>query len=273
MLGDVRILNAERRAPARHRAVALQALFNMIRRFSIGYQVELHKRTLERGLLSLIGPDADGWPAPAGCRSEEHAHIPLSSRRHCRRARSAPTWAWISCATRPTRSALRAALEESGAVADWRGRGRVPPGRAWAAPLRDRPRRHRDPPGGGAERARGVVHQGLLRGPGDGRAAVLPRQAQPPAARAASDRARPSPARSSVRRAAGGPPDERRRSRRASARSRSPWCAARRRPDRPSPRARAAPRRSSSCRFAEARSAPLEHHLRECPGARKGTWR
>ncbi len=38
--------------------VALQALFDMIRRYKIGYEVELHKRTLECGLLSLIGPDA-----------------------------------------------------------------------------------------------------------------------------------------------------------------------------------------------------------------------
>ncbi len=30
----------------------------MIRRFKIGYKLELHKRTLERGLLSLIGPQA-----------------------------------------------------------------------------------------------------------------------------------------------------------------------------------------------------------------------
>ena len=35
---------------------ALQALFDMIRRFKVGYDVELHKRTLECGLLSLIGP-------------------------------------------------------------------------------------------------------------------------------------------------------------------------------------------------------------------------
>jgi folate-binding protein YgfZ len=39
--------------------VALQALFDMIRRFKVGYRVELHKRTLERGLLSLLGPRAD----------------------------------------------------------------------------------------------------------------------------------------------------------------------------------------------------------------------
>jgi tRNA-modifying protein YgfZ len=38
--------------------VALQALFDMIRRYKLGYEVELHKRTLERGLLSLIGPVA-----------------------------------------------------------------------------------------------------------------------------------------------------------------------------------------------------------------------
>ncbi|MGA7704620.1 MAG: folate-binding protein [Solirubrobacteraceae bacterium] len=38
--------------------VALQALFDMIRRFKVGYDVELHKRTLECSLLSLIGPGA-----------------------------------------------------------------------------------------------------------------------------------------------------------------------------------------------------------------------
>ncbi len=38
--------------------VALQALFDMIRRYKLGYDVELHKRTLESGLLSLIGPEA-----------------------------------------------------------------------------------------------------------------------------------------------------------------------------------------------------------------------
>src|SRR3712207_8107138 len=39
--------------------VALQALFDTIRRFSIGYDVELHKRTLQQSVLSLIGPRAD----------------------------------------------------------------------------------------------------------------------------------------------------------------------------------------------------------------------
>ena len=50
-LGEQLLLDTERST--------LQALFDMIRRFQIGYRIELHKRTLERGLLSLIGPDAD----------------------------------------------------------------------------------------------------------------------------------------------------------------------------------------------------------------------
>jgi folate-binding protein YgfZ len=54
--------------------VALQELFNMIRRFRVGYDVELHKRTLERGLLSLIGPDALALAGSVDLPEEEHAH-------------------------------------------------------------------------------------------------------------------------------------------------------------------------------------------------------
>jgi folate-binding protein YgfZ len=65
MLGDLRILAVGPNAdgpPAEllldTERMALQALFDMIRRYKIGYEVELHKRTLEYGLLSLIGPGA-----------------------------------------------------------------------------------------------------------------------------------------------------------------------------------------------------------------------
>ena len=51
-----------------------------------------------------------------------------------------------------------------------------------------------DPAGGRPERARGVVHQGLLRRAGDRRPAVLPRQAEPPPARPAAVGARRAPA-------------------------------------------------------------------------------
>ena len=59
MLGDLRILATEDELLLDTERAALQALFDMIRRFKVGYQVELHKRTLENALFSLIGPETD----------------------------------------------------------------------------------------------------------------------------------------------------------------------------------------------------------------------
>src|ERR671916_1256928 len=58
MLGDLRVLDTGDELMLDCERVALQELFNMIRRFKLGRQVELHKRTIELGLLSLIGPHA-----------------------------------------------------------------------------------------------------------------------------------------------------------------------------------------------------------------------
>jgi folate-binding protein YgfZ len=89
MLGDVRVLavgEASGGVPAElaldTERIALQALFDMIRRFKIGYKVELHKRTVERGLLSLIGPDTEAIArveeAGSGrLASTEHANVAL----------------------------------------------------------------------------------------------------------------------------------------------------------------------------------------------------
>ena len=74
MLGDLRILATDDGLLLDTERVALQGLFNMIRRFSIGYDVELHKRTLERGLLSLIGPGAAAVAGADDLPSEQHAH-------------------------------------------------------------------------------------------------------------------------------------------------------------------------------------------------------
>src|ERR1700733_16157332 len=81
MLGDLRILAVGPNAdgpPAEllldTERVALQALFDMIRRYKIGYEVELHKRTLERGLVSLIGPAAASIVAADDLGDAEHAH-------------------------------------------------------------------------------------------------------------------------------------------------------------------------------------------------------
>ncbi|MHB1834989.1 MAG: CAF17-like 4Fe-4S cluster assembly/insertion protein YgfZ [Solirubrobacteraceae bacterium] len=76
MLGDIRILDAGDQLLLDTERVALQELFNMVRRFSVGYDVELHKRTLQNGLLSLIGPrsgevaDVSGLPAAEDSHSE-----------------------------------------------------------------------------------------------------------------------------------------------------------------------------------------------------------
>jgi tRNA-modifying protein YgfZ len=59
MLGDIRILDAGDEILLDTERVSLQELFNMVRRFSVGYTLELHKRTLQSGLLSLLGPDAE----------------------------------------------------------------------------------------------------------------------------------------------------------------------------------------------------------------------
>jgi len=74
MLGDIRILDAGDEILLDTERVALQELFNMVRRFSVGYSVELHKRTLERGLQSLIGPEAESVAQPGELGAAEHSH-------------------------------------------------------------------------------------------------------------------------------------------------------------------------------------------------------
>jgi tRNA-modifying protein YgfZ len=79
MLGDLRVLNT---GPPTHELlldterVSLQALFDLIRRGTIGWDAELHKRTLETALLSLTGPGARALAGAdeAGLPEAEHAH-------------------------------------------------------------------------------------------------------------------------------------------------------------------------------------------------------
>ncbi|MDQ3741988.1 MAG: folate-binding protein [Actinomycetota bacterium] len=73
MLGDVRVLDAAEELLLDTERVSLQALFDMVRRFSVGYDVELHKRTLQRALFSLVGPRTSDVVGPLP--SPEHAHV------------------------------------------------------------------------------------------------------------------------------------------------------------------------------------------------------
>jgi folate-binding protein YgfZ len=76
MLGDLRILAAEDELLLDTERVALQALFNLLRRGLIGFQAELHKRTVEQGLLSLVGPEAAAVAGlPELQAAPEHAHV------------------------------------------------------------------------------------------------------------------------------------------------------------------------------------------------------
>jgi folate-binding protein YgfZ len=69
MLGDLRVLDVGDELLLDTERVTLQPLFNMIRRYKLGSDVELHKRTLELALLSLIGPQTETFGL-----EEEHAN-------------------------------------------------------------------------------------------------------------------------------------------------------------------------------------------------------
>ena len=75
MLGDLRVLDTTDELLLDTERVALQELFNMIRRFSLGYDVQLHKRTLESGLLSLIGPQSEAVSGVSELAPVEHSHV------------------------------------------------------------------------------------------------------------------------------------------------------------------------------------------------------
>jgi tRNA-modifying protein YgfZ len=74
MLGDLRVLDLGHELFLDTERVALQDLFNLIRRGLVGYDAQLHKRTLERALLSLVGPRAREVAGARDLPCEEHAN-------------------------------------------------------------------------------------------------------------------------------------------------------------------------------------------------------
>ena len=72
MLGDLRVLDLGSELFLDTERVSLQELFNLIRRSKIGFDVELHKRTVERGLLSLLGPEARSVAGAGELGPDEH---------------------------------------------------------------------------------------------------------------------------------------------------------------------------------------------------------
>jgi tRNA-modifying protein YgfZ len=122
MLGDLRILapgEDAQGAPTEllldTERVALQALFDMILRFKVGYRLDLHKRTLQRGLLSLIGPDADLVSGVGGLPHEEHANAGVAVAGTTALAVRSDVGVDLICDAADTDSLL-AALRERGAM-------------------------------------------------------------------------------------------------------------------------------------------------------------
>ena len=58
MLGDLRIVRTADTFELDTERVSLQPLFDLLRVATVGHDAELHKRTLQRGLISLVGPRA-----------------------------------------------------------------------------------------------------------------------------------------------------------------------------------------------------------------------
>jgi len=117
MLGDVRVLETGEELLLDTERVALQALFDLVRRFSIGYDVQLHKRTLERGLLSLIGLSSDAALTAAGAAppaAREHDHIAATIAGAEVRVIRTAAGADVLCEAEAT-SAVAEALRDAGA--------------------------------------------------------------------------------------------------------------------------------------------------------------
>jgi tRNA-modifying protein YgfZ len=79
MLGDVRILDTGDELLLDTERAALQSLFNLVRRALVGFNAELHRRTLERALVSLVGPQSVSVAGlPQLQKAPEHTHLETS---------------------------------------------------------------------------------------------------------------------------------------------------------------------------------------------------
>ena len=81
MLGDMRVFDLGDELLLDCERVALQELFNMIRRYKLGREVEVHKRTLELG--AAVGDRARRAAAGRGRRARQR---PRGGRRRRRRS-------------------------------------------------------------------------------------------------------------------------------------------------------------------------------------------
>jgi folate-binding protein YgfZ len=74
MLGDLRVLDTGAELLLLTERAALQELWALIHRTKVGFDVEVHKRTLQCGLLSVLGPEARTAAGVPHLPAEEHAN-------------------------------------------------------------------------------------------------------------------------------------------------------------------------------------------------------
>ena len=76
MLGDLRILDTGDELLLDMERPALQAVFDAVRHGLVGYDAQLDKRTLQTGLLSLLGPGSRDVAGAPGLPDEELSNAP-----------------------------------------------------------------------------------------------------------------------------------------------------------------------------------------------------
>src|SRR3954466_5440201 len=113
MLADLRVLDLGDELWLDTERVSLQALFDTIRRAKIGYDLELHKRTLQQSLFSLLGPRArevaGADAAGLGTAEHDNARSPLGV------LVTTDLGVDVICAAEGA-AAVRARLQDAGAV-------------------------------------------------------------------------------------------------------------------------------------------------------------
>jgi folate-binding protein YgfZ len=76
MVADLRVLDLGDELWLDTERVALQALFDALRKHLIGFDAQLHKRTLQQSLLSLVGPRAREVLGNPDLAEQEHSNAP-----------------------------------------------------------------------------------------------------------------------------------------------------------------------------------------------------
>jgi folate-binding protein YgfZ len=116
MLTDLRVLDTGAELMLICERVGLQALFDQLRRGAIGWQTELHKRTVQQALLSLIGPRARAVAGATALPETEHANVAGEIAGARVLLVATDLGVDVVCAAEDA-AAIRGALEADGAVA------------------------------------------------------------------------------------------------------------------------------------------------------------